>query len=463
MRFSTVLLAMLAATLLLGCPKKQQAPATQGAKNAVGLPLYPVIRSSRNYIKVNEAVQQAWGLVEDTYAVILQKWQDSGKLLASNVPADQAQGAQMRNVLNDEIQQNVFFVNPQIEGLFQQAIAAEPDNPLNYAAYAYYLKPRKRYDPDGKPMDTEGEAVEQIDKAIELWPDESSFYLVKINIITAPQMCHEWVRSSPYETEELAQRMDVVRELLSNAEKYDPDNGFIDYYGALLEAHFGDAQFKQGSETETVPFSDLRERVLREIRSGNMKPDNRFFFPPPLQPYAMTARNMKLREDSMEPAYVDQWNQFGHWDTINVDTLMTKMTDGWTWKNNKEDVGQLLLMLYRMGQTEPYDRSFFGLVLKLMQPFQESSEQGSPERLALGQAMLNLDSHYMKLSSEIITRKLLNDPTQVGVIAVHKAELDHSREPFMKEHSQGHFATWLKKANETLGLGLELGDDPEKW
>lgn len=461
MRVTLSCTAALAALLILGCPGQQGSQQQQAQSS--GLPALPVSRSTRNYIQVHESVKKAWGLVEATYAVVLEKWKDSSALMAADDPAERERGVLLREQVNNEIQQNIFQVNAEIESLFQEALAAEPDNPLNYAAYAYYLKPRKRPMPDGAPRDTEGEAVDKIDKAIELWPDESSFYLLKVEIISSAQICHEWVRSTPYEAELIAQRMDTIRELLDKAEQYDPDNSYINYKTALMEAHYGPAQLKEGSDVETVPFDDLRGRIVREIRSGNKKRDNRFFFPPPLLPYNQNARNATLLDDSLEPAYVDQWNQFGHWDTIVVDDLLTKLTSDWTWNRNKDDVAQLLLMLFKLGETEPYDRSFFGLVLKLLQPFQEKTEPGSPERLALAQAMRNLDSHYMELTSEIKSRRMLKDPSLVGVMAVHEAELNFTRNPFLMEYDQGHFSAWLRKANETLELGLELGDDPEKW
>ena len=75
---------------------------------------------------------------------------------------------------------------------------------------------------------------------------------MKIDIISSAQICHEWIRSRPYETELIAQRMDIIRELLDKAEEYDPENGYINYLRALMEAHYGDSQFKEGRDTETV-------------------------------------------------------------------------------------------------------------------------------------------------------------------------------------------------------------------
>jgi len=105
-----------------------------------------------------------------------------------------------------------------VDGLFQEGIKNQPQNPLNYAAYAIYLKPRKRLEPKGF-IDTYDEALANIDKAIKLWPDEPSFYITKIYILTAPHQAHEWMRSGALEDVAIHEHMDQVNDLFKQAER----------------------------------------------------------------------------------------------------------------------------------------------------------------------------------------------------------------------------------------------------
>ena len=107
--------------------------------------------------------------------MIKQKYVDANKLMASSDPKEKEKGSKLKSTLTPEIERNIFGVNDKIDQLFKDAIAAQPDNPLNIATYAYYLKARKRFHKDGSTNDTEQEAMELMDQAIALWPDESSF------------------------------------------------------------------------------------------------------------------------------------------------------------------------------------------------------------------------------------------------------------------------------------------------
>ncbi len=460
-------LALILAGLMCGCPSDQPAetgggsssvssagkPQTSNAEDA-GAAKLPVPLSQRPYRQVHASVEQAWFLVETGYQVVKDKYIQANTLLASTSAEDKAEGARLKNAVTAEIQTTIFNVNPTIDKLFKEAIAAEPDNALNYAAYAYYLKARKIVDESGTYVgEGETEALANIDKAIELWPDDSGFYLLKIHILSAPHQCHEWFRGAAGEDLVLASRLEQLRELFQLAEKYDPKNSFINYYHAILVT----------SLTPPDLRGDIRDEVLREIIAGNQKEQGNFYFPPPLPPYAAIANPIAIPEDGLEAIYYDHWNFFGMIAEDNMRNLIDLLMQGLTWPADRDTYKEIMLAIYKVGAVKPPSRSFFSLQFGVINGLQLAAAPGSPEALEFASVARFLNQQYFELANEELKRKVLTDSTQLDVEGVQTAErrtvrLDPDVQKFQKRQ-----AAYLKKAGEILKLDFNLPDDPEKW
>jgi hypothetical protein len=310
--------------------------------------IYPVSRAERKYQKVNPSVTRAWFLTESAHFILKDKLQKADKLIASSNAAEQQQGIQQKSELTQRIQQDLFRVNPEIDALFQEAMKAEPDNPLNMVSYAEYLKPRRNY--VSKENDEQlPRALELYDEAIKLWPDESSFYMIKVHALTSPQMVFEYTRSTYQEESVIAGQFDYVQELLAKAEHYDPNNWQINYTRALLTARFAP---KDGSPETT-------QAILREIRAGNKKLMGAFAFPPPLPPYNQVRELPKLTATATTPVYFDQWAQYGFNDIFSLDKMQYLLGKDLHWPKDRDEIGDVMFMYYLMGRTKPFEHTYF--------------------------------------------------------------------------------------------------------
>jgi len=449
----------IAVTVLLagaGCPERQTEGDSETSDTAYSSPGEVVsedTEAGRPYDTIHDSAKEAWFLVETAYYVIKQKYLDAQKLLASDDPADQRRGSELREESSVEIEKNIFGVNDQVEKLFLDAIAQEPDNALNYATYAYYLKARKRFDDEGGYVNTEEEAIAQIDKAIELWPDSSRLYLLKIQILTAPHQCHDWFRSLALEEIAISRRMEDVRELFRLAEQYDPDNHFINYYKAILLYKF----------TPPEEVATAREEILREIRAGNQKPHGYFFFPPPLNTREPVSRIVKLTGKETYAVYVDHWNYFGQYDTAAVDNMLGTLIQEMQWDRDREDASALMYMLYQLGRTIPFDRTFFGLQFKIIDFFQRQLTPGSEEAVQFTRVMRFLEDQYHDLAVEFYNNHWIEDSTMLDMRGVFKVEMGYPRTEAIKADVQGRQGAFLKRVEEILGVDFPLPADPDQW
>jgi len=458
-RLACVLALIALAAGAAGCAErvtggKAAAPSAKGA--AKGAVEYPVPFYDRPYQDIHASAKQAWFLVETGYFVIGQKWDDMQRLINSKNPKEQAQGAENKKALSQELEKNIFGVNAKVEQLFQDAITKEPKNPLNCATYALYLKPRKRYKGTSGDFDnTESQAITMIDKAISIWPDEGSFYLLKIHILTEPHLCGDWLRTGAMEELAINKRLPDVRKLFEQAEKYWPDDDYVNYYRALLVTKY----------TDPAKFGEIRDEVLREIRAGNKKPADRsfFFFPPPLAPRITRVLIPKLEATTTEAQYIDHWNHFGHISQDDVAQLVDQLIATMSWPADKEDVGEVMFMLYRLGQIGPVDRSFFAIQLRVLTPFAQKAQRGSDDALKLGDALRYLTSQYVTVATYFNSVNLLPDLTKLDVVGVAELEGTRSRYQAIFETCQGHEAAYLKYAGGALGLKFDLPADTEKW
>lgn len=400
---------------------------------------YPIAFADRPYKKVHPSVEKAWLLVETAYFVVKEKYRKSS-------------GAQ-RTEVEKEIEKSIFVVNDTVEALFKEAIAAEPENPLNHAAYAVYLKPRKRVVADGGFNNTFNQALEEMDAAIKIWPDEWTFYMDKVWIRTWPHFCDDWVRAGAMEELAIAQQMPLMEDELAKAEQYYPDNALINYYRAMILVHYYDPS----------KLAEVREKVMREIKAGNRKPDNLFFFPPPLLAYTDNASVPVLHGTETEPKYVDQWLQFGSWDFNAAHGLFEGMLPLLSWPEDKEDITQLMYCAYALGRTKPYDRSFFTWQQRILDHCMKQLPADSAERVKLAQAAAYLAEIYSDQAQKLLTKKLIKDETKLDVGGISFVENGASRRNNLQDHLQGPQAAYLKRFGEIFGIKFPLPEDPKDW
>jgi hypothetical protein len=457
--YALTLAACVPLLLLAGCPQNGSSGGSQSSTKpdigapAPSTPQYPIPPEDRPYQDINQSAKEAWLLIENGYWMIREKYSQAELLLKSDKESERKRGSEMRQATAAEIDSTIFTVNPKIEQLFIEATQAEPDNPLNIATYAYYLKPRKREIEKDKFVDAEPEALALMDQAIELWPDESSFYLLKVFIMTQANKCHDWLRSQMAENVAIADQLPEIRDLLAKAEQYFPDNHFINYYHAQLVARF----------TSDEDYPSVHDEILQQIRAGNRKREGFFFYPPPLPPYPRQIKNVKLIGNETEAKYIDQWNFFGHYDPASVSTIINHAADTLNWPQDKQEVGDLMYFLYQMGRTRPFDRTMFSLQLKLLDAMQKKQESGSPERLKLAEAIRYLNEQYRSTAQELFNKGLFTDPTLIDVRGINQLETTGSHAAVLRETIQGPQANFLKRAGEILGLDFPLPDDPSLW
>ena len=458
------------ALLLTGCPQQTETtdvdvavsdtPVVKTADgNETGLrfsndPVYPIPLADRPYQDVHESVHQAWFLIETGYFVIKDKYLEAGRMLSSKDEATKQKGSLMRQEITQEIEHNIFQVNDRIEALFQEAIDAEPDNPLNYASYSIYLKPRRRPVEDDKFIDTEAEALEMMDRAIELWPDEASFYMLKVNILADSHKCHDWLRSQMAQQIAINKRLEMIEDLLDKAEQYYPDNHYINYRKALLMVRY--------TPPEEIP--GIMDKLIGELRKGNAKPSGYFNYPPPLEPFPHDVQKVRLTGSETEAKYVDQWMLYGHYDTQAISLLVDVLVQNLNWPEDKEDIGELMYFLYQIGRTKPYDRSMFSLQLKVLNPMLErQADSGSEEAKKLAEALRFLTSQYQEVANSLYTRKLIVDSWKLDVRGINDVEVGGSHMKNVREIIQGPQAAYLQRAGEILGIDFPLPENPRLW
>ncbi|MEZ5337852.1 MAG: hypothetical protein R3F46_06260 [bacterium] len=458
-RFLTTLIAALSLLMLAACPGQQGGGNAQGdyhPSNANVPPskaLYPHYLD-RPYTDIHADARQAWFLVEVSYLVVKDKYDRAQQLKESADAAERAEGQRLYNEVVGEVQTVIFGTNATVEQLFQSAIAAEPDNPLNYASYAVYLKPRKRYSSDTQYVDTEKEAVENIEKAIELWPDEPRFYYMKIYTLSEPHQAHEWIRSQGMEADAIRTRVKEISDIYDELEKRDPENSYVNYSRALFLARIYTPEF--GDEP-------IRE-IIRELRKGNAKPEGWFYFPPPLAPRTHDASHPMVYANQEGPVYVDHWLHWGNLDPFAVNQLVRLVDGTSSWPQDKKDIGEVMYMLYALGRLQPFDRTFFNLQLKCLHKQQEAQNPQSEEATKLAAATRFLNEQYLDISNQLYKDKLVKDETRFGVLAIEDLETSSlSGQKYMYKYMQGPQAAYLKRAGEILGLEFPLPEDPTKW
>lgn len=442
-------LALLVTALLAGCYGKTASksesgqprlaePRKEGGSGGIGLDKYPILRAERPYQDVHKSVKKAIQLTELAYWMVAEK--------------SRSKDPQKKAEVSKEIESSIFAVNDSVEALYKEAIAEQPDNPLNYAAYALYLKPRKRKEGSGF-INCDKEAITQIDKAIELWPDESVFYLLKVFVYTEPHRCHDWYRGTAMEELAIAQLMDKIDEAFRKAEEFYPANAYINYYHAMTKNYY----------TDPAKFGEIREELLREVRAGNRKPDAYFYFPPPLLPYTAEAQIPRLFGTETEPKYVDQWLFFGSWNYNAAHGLLDALSKDLRWPRDKQTIGDLMFMAYRLGATKPYDRSFFGWQQILLDKWLAQEDLPTAERTKLAEAARYLTGIYREQALALYEKKVIKSETKLDVAGISEVESGASRQVNIAENLQAPQARYLAYFGEKFGLDFPLPEDPEDW
>ena len=405
---------------------------------------------------MHHSIEQAWFLTEIAYLMVKDKYRKAGEMLRSEDQTVKMQGSEARSEVAKEVNRIIFGVNDEVESLFRDAIEKESDNPLNHAAYAYYLKPRRRWPTEDTPKYTEVEAFELMDQAIEMWPDEPSFYLLKIHIITAPHQVHDWFHSGAGEKLAIADQLPMIMDCFSLAEKHMPDNHYVNYYRAIL-------LHKLNPYAVDASFENIREELLREIRAGNRKPYGFFSFPPPLHLFGYKAKRPTLRAEETKAVYVDHWANFGFYDSDAVSDMVKKLTADMTWPEDKDNIAEIMYFLYQLGLTQPYARSFFSWQLMVLDQFASKLEPGSDDALAFAEVSRFLNNQYHDVATRMFRMGSIKDSNKVNVDGLVEAEGRALRRTNLEVMLQGKQAAYLKKVEEVLGLSFPLPDDPAEW
>lgn len=458
-RYFSTLTAAVCLLLLAGCPK-----ATEKSGNDPFRPENAHVQSSvdpyphwteRPYLDIHPDAQKAWYLVELSYMVIKDKYSEAQKLKDSEDPAERAEGQTLYAQVVVEIDRVVFGTNDNIEALFNSAIESEPDNPLNYATYAVYLKPRKRFSDGSNFKNTENEAIEMLDKAIALWPDEPRFYYMKIYNLTEPHQAHEWSRSVAMEDDVIRMRTGEVLDLYKKLEEVDPNNSYVNYSHALFLAKI------YVEELGEEPINEM----IRELRKGNAKSEGKFYYPPPLMPFEHDALRPKLYANQTEAVYVDMWLHWGNIDPFAVSQLVRIIDVSQTWPADKKDIGELMYALYALGRLEPFDRTFFNLQLKCLHHKQSDMATTNPaEANKIAEATRFLNEQYLAVSNRLYKDGVVKDETRLGVLAIEDVENSPlNGNKYMYKYMQGPQAAYLLRAGEVLGLDFPLPADKSKW
>lgn len=475
---AALLMCLVGVMLGTGCPGKQPGQGQQANQNSSNSPVasgksttsppsdYPVAFGIRPYTDVADSVKQAWFLIETSYFVIGTQWRDAGKLLESGDPAKKKQGENLKTQLTKDIERKIFGTNDTVENLFKQAIEAQPDNPLNMASYAFYLRSRKRFTPNSDNYkNTEKEALDLMDKAIEKWPDEWSFYMMKAFILNEPQFCDQWFRATAMEELAINTRLPMIRELCTKAEQYFPDNAYINYYLAMVLWKYGDP----------TKFAATRDEILREMRAGNKKKSCYFWFFPPLKPIMDYGIKPSLSAGLKEAQYTDQWQQCGHVDPNLVAPMMIQLADGTRkdeksapeggleWPKDKDDLTTIMEFIYKVCRVQPMDRSLFSLQSQVLLPVVSRLKPGSDDALKFSDVMRFLNAQYHDTAQYLYDRKFVADRTQLDVTGIALAETRNSREATVVQECQAREAAFLKRAGEILGIDFQLPEDPKQW
>ncbi len=446
-----------------GCPGNKPAQtarpagtasdATHASSTAV-TPEYPIALSARPYKDVQASIKHAWFLVETSYFVIGSQWREAERLLDSGDPAKIKQGQDLKTQLTSDIDRKVFNTNDKVESLFQQAIEAQPDNPLNMASYAFYLRARKRIEANSDNYkNTENDALELMDKAIALWPDEWSFYMMKASILNEPLFCDQWFRATALEELVLEKRLPMIRECCEQAAKYYPGNAYINYYLALVMNKF----------TDPAKFGETRDDILRELRAGNAKPEGAYWFFPPLKPIMDYGLKPTLTAGLKEAQYTDHWRQNGHLDTSTAGQMVIQLTENMEWPKDKEDLNTVMEFIYKVGRTKPLDRSLFSLQSQVLLPITVKLKPGSDEALKFREVMSFLNAQYHDTAEILYRHNFLKDRTKMDALGIAEAETQNSREATIVQECQGRQGAFLKRTGELLGMDFHLPRDPAKW
>ena len=221
--------------------------------------------------------------------------------------------------------------------------------------------------------------------------------------------------------------------MFDKAESKAPENGYINYYNASITSKFSEpsAEFPE------------RDEILREIRAGNKKIYVNFFFPPPVPAFADVYWQPILREEIPTAVYIDHWNQFSMHDTQDIANMVTRLSSTMSWPEDKDDIGELMVMLYQLGRTQPYDRSFFSLQLRLLNPFSESVANGSDDALELADILRYLNDQYQTVGNRLYTSGEISDPAKVGAVGIHETELRYAHRRKLADVIQRHHKAFL--------------------
>jgi len=251
----------------------------------------------------------------------------------------------------------------------------------------------------------------------------------------------------------IGKELPEVNKLFGQAEKYDPNNAFLNYWNAQLLFRY-------------TPHDDLSKvwsQIKREIHAGNQKSDNYFIFGAPLAPRQRDGFVPLLTAEQKDPIYVDQWLQFGSYSGQTMELMVQELLKTLTWPKDKYTYVDVMFMLYNLGRTEPYDRSYFSIQQMVLDKIRHDVDPKTDEGRKLASVGRYLDDQFHTQGNAIYNQGLIKDPAQIGLTGINWLEETGSRKTNLRDYLQGPQAAYLQKFGETMGVTFPLPEDKEKW
>jgi len=263
---------------------------------------------------------------------------------------------------------------------FEKAIEQNPDNPCNYVSYAVFLKSRN-----------EALAYRNFKKGIELWPSNYGFYWLLADFLYRTPSSHGFtVFNVVHPQERLREFSDEMFELLDQAQKYDPDNSFERIYRAQIMISLGEdavdifREFKAASKLGTYP---------------------EFIQPPPRPAKTLNWLNAANIVTKSLNLHYDIESNYGFYMNGVIERYISRGGLLEAAEREGPDVFPVMFkVIFRMGATDPFDRSFFylaPLITDVMKKYYTLHENDD--------AVLALETLYS--SSRAIERRIRDTAT----------------------------------------------------
>jgi hypothetical protein len=261
------------------------------------------------------------------------------------------------------------------------------------------------------------------------------------------------MRTQAMEDVAISDKLNEVNRLFTLAEKYDPDNSFINYWHAQILFRY----------TPPEDLDKIRDELMREIHAGNNKHDNEFVFGAPLPPRLKDVKQPILTAEQTDPVYIDQWVQFGSYSGQTLEGMVGALLPKLSWPRDKDEIADLMYMYYNLGRTIPYDRSYFSMQQQILNKIRHDVNAKSPEQAKLAAAGRFLDEQYQSVANKLYDIGRIKDSNKVNEVGINEQEESYSRQMDLPDYMQGPQAAYLERFAELTGVKFPLPEDKTKW